>query len=115
MAADRPRVDALLAARPGLVAEAIARAPARVVRAAELHRPEAVRLLAELGFDVSARDRLTALHQAAFDGDRVLVDVLLELGADPDARDTSFSATPSGWADHSHHDELAAYLRERES
>jgi hypothetical protein len=30
-------------------------------------------------------------------------------------RDTSFDATPAGWARHAHHDELADWLQEREA
>ena len=60
----------------------------------------------------STRDtaRPTALHLAAYDGSRELVDVLLELGADPNVRDRDFDATPAGWARHAHHDELADHL-----
>ena len=70
-----------------------------------------MRLLVELGFDVNARHGApTVLHLAAYGGSRELVDLLLELGADPNARDRDFDATPAGWARHAHHDELADHL-----
>lgn len=46
----------------------------------------------------------TALHLAALVGNRELVGVLRESGADLNARDSQFDATTSGWAIH--------YLRE---
>ena len=47
----------------------------------------------------------TALHHAAVNGYREIVDLLLDAGADIDARDSIHGATPAGWAIH--------YLRER--
>src|SRR5690349_1518038 len=40
----------------------------------------------------------TALHHAAFGGHRAAVELLVERGADINARDTRFGATPAGWA-----------------
>ena len=40
----------------------------------------------------------TALHVAAFHGHRAIVELLLAAGADINARDGSFGATPAGWA-----------------
>jgi len=49
---------------------------------------------------VHARDATgaTALHVAAFNGHRALVDLLLAAGAEINARDGRFGATPAGWA-----------------
>lgn len=47
----------------------------------------------------------TALHAAAFHGRQDVVDLLLKAGADINARDKEYNATPAGWAIH--------YLRER--
>lgn len=47
----------------------------------------------------------TALHYAAFDGRREIVQLLLDRGADINSRDSQFGATPAGWA--------IEYLRER--
>jgi len=54
-----------------------------------------------------ARDEegATALHVAAFHACRDLIDLLCEAGADLNARDLRFGATPAGWALH--------YLREK--
>jgi ankyrin repeat protein len=47
----------------------------------------------------------TALHYATFGGLREFVDVLLESGAEINAADSTYGATPTGWA--------IEYLRER--
>ena len=47
----------------------------------------------------------TALHYAAFEGRREIVQLLLDRGADINSRDSQFGATPAGWA--------IEYLRER--
>ena len=70
---------------------------------------DAIVLLAELGWDVNALARTdvpmeqaweTALHEAAARGDVQLARLLLDLGADPDIKDTRFDSTPLGWARH---------------
>ena len=81
-----------------------------ILRAAELRRPEAVRLLAELGFDVNAVQGISALHQAASTGSLTMVELLLSLGADPNQRDFSFDLTPLGWAEHGHHQQITDRL-----
>lgn len=40
----------------------------------------------------------TALHYAAFEGHRTLVRFLVRRGADVNAHDATFGATPAGWA-----------------
>jgi ankyrin repeat protein len=40
----------------------------------------------------------TALHHAAFCGHREVVQILVEHGADINAADSEFGATPAGWA-----------------
>ncbi len=49
---------------------------------------------------VNARDETgaTALHYAAFGGHRDAVRILVETGADINAADGQFAATPAGWA-----------------
>jgi ankyrin repeat protein/ketosteroid isomerase-like protein len=100
MAADRNTVDRLLAADPGLRERALERRPDQLVRAAEQDSYEAAALLIELGFDVNARPRTAALHEAAMRGNLPLIRLLLEHGADPNLRDTAYDATPAGWAEH---------------
>lgn len=47
----------------------------------------------------------TPLHHAAFGGRQDIMEVLLTAGADINARDDTYNATPTGWAAH--------FLRER--
>jgi ankyrin repeat protein len=110
MAADRATVERCLAGRPGLRAGAVARRPDAVLQATELRRPAAIRLLAELGFDVNVWARVTPLHQAAYDGDVAVVQTLLDVGADPELRDPSYDATPLGWAEHARQAEVIELL-----
>ena len=89
--------------------------PALLVRAAANGHIAAVRLMLERGADVNARERATALHEAALRGDRDLVEMLLDHGADPSVHDAYHGATPAGWAAYAGHDALAEYLRSREA
>jgi ankyrin repeat protein len=59
------------------------------------------------GFDYSG----TALHYAAFQGRREMVDLLLRHGADPAVRDTKINTLAEDWAEHSKHSDLAAHLQ----
>ena len=106
---DRASLDRLLGEHPGLAAQVRSARPALITWAAACGRPEAVEILAGLGFDVNAKGRTdmpsdqpwqTALHKAAEDGNLELATTLLRLGADPDIRDHRFDSTPLGWARH---------------
>lgn len=110
LSVDRQRVAEMLGADPTIAQQAISQSPTAILRAAELRRPDAVGLLAKLGFDVNAVDRISALHEAASTGDLAMVELLLSLGADPTLRDRSFDATPSGWAEHGHHHNVVDLL-----
>ena len=107
LAADRASLDRLLRDHPGLAGQVRSARPALITWAAACGRPEAVEILAGLGFDVNALGRTdvpsdqpwqTALHKAAEDGQLELARTLLRLGADPDIRDHRFGSTPLGWA-----------------
>ncbi len=58
-------------------------------------------------------DGATALHYAALEGHRNVIDVLLEFGADLESRDDKFNATPIGWANEKGHPPIVQYLSER--
>jgi ankyrin repeat protein len=110
MRGDRTRVGRLLAADPGLAQDAIESQPDQLCSAVEQDQPESIPLLVEIGFELNPKDRTAPLHLAAYHGNGRMVDLLLELGADPTLHDPSFDATPAGWARHAHHHELAARL-----
>ena len=88
--------------------------------AAARRSTDAIVLLAELGFDVNALGRSdvpmeqaweTALHEAAAHGDVQMARLLIDLGADPDIRDTRFDSTPLGWARHFGQRETIEFLQ----
>lgn len=108
--ADRSAVEALRAEDGGIVERALARNPHLMIRAAHRGDPEAVKVLAELGFDVNATMDHAALHVAAGRGDLDVVRVLIDLGADVNARDATWEATPAGWAEYFGRSEVAGYL-----
>ncbi|MDE0444391.1 MAG: ankyrin repeat domain-containing protein [Gammaproteobacteria bacterium] len=86
-----------------------------VVECAGLRERRMLFALIDAGVDVSARrgDGATALHQAAIDGDRELVEALLERGADLSLRDHTYDGTAAGWAFAGGHEELGRALAER--
>lgn len=112
MAEDWAAVEVQLAARPSLAADAVARRPLAVFQAAELGRPEVVRRLAGMGFDINVLARITPMHQAAYDGNVAVVQALLDLGADPNIRDHDYGSPPLGWAEHARKDEVVELLRD---
>lgn len=110
LAADREAVEEILAREPGALGELIEGRPGLVGTAAELDRPDAIRLMAELGFDVNPRGVLSPLHTAAWNGRLDAARTLVDLGADANRRDRDHSSTPLGWAEYSGQSEVAAYL-----
>lgn len=58
-------------------------------------------------------DRATPLHFAALENHGKIVDVLLNSGADLEARDDEFNMTPIGWANEKGHQQMVRYLYEK--
>lgn len=108
---DREQARALLAKHPGLLDALGPSKRTHLVHAAvEARRPDGLRLMAELGFNLSGLARNTALHQAAWAGNVELVKLLLELGADPKVREPTFDGTPLDWARHNHQSAVVELL-----
>jgi ankyrin repeat protein len=82
-----------------------------VQRAVEASRPEGVRVLAQLGFELADDSAATPMHQAAWKGDLEMVRLLVELGASTTATDPQHHATPLGWAEHNQQLHVADFLR----
>jgi hypothetical protein len=107
-AGDRVGVARLVDEDPDIVDAARALRPIAILDAVIAGRPDAVELLADLGFDVNAAAApglgivvgSTALHHAGVAGAVDLARLLLALGADREARDQEYDATPLGWAEH---------------
>jgi ankyrin repeat protein len=117
-AGDRAAVTRLVEQNPGVTDAARELRPVAILDAVIARRPDAVELLVELGFDVNAAAGpglgivvgSTALHHAAAAGTVDLVRRLIELGADPEARDQEHDATPQGWAEHAGRSDIVALL-----
>jgi ankyrin repeat protein len=100
--ADRAAATALLAANPGLAGRLSADDYQALAGAADHGDTEAARLMLDLGFPPGIRsvqdDGATALHLAAGAGSAATVRLLLERGANIEARDTTWNSTPLEWA-----------------
>jgi hypothetical protein len=73
----------------------------KLIEAAKSGNIADVRAIAQQHAEViNQRDKFgaTALHHAAFGGHRDVVRVLVEHGAEVNAADSEFGATPAGWA-----------------
>jgi ankyrin repeat protein len=87
-----------------------------IIRASQLASGPVVEALINGGASVNVRDRdqtsvdstqgYTALHAAAFHGNISAARVLLRHGASRTARDSTYVATPAGWADYAGHGEI---------
>ena len=75
---------------------------AAMTRAAETGNTEAMRIMLDLGFPVDTRgggdDPGTALHAAAYAGSAAIARLLVERGADVEARDERWDSPPLVWA-----------------
>jgi len=98
--ADRDAAEAMLMARPGLRGELRDEHHLMMHRPAEAGQAAVLETMLACGFDPDARDRdnVTPLHRAAMGGHPDAVRVLLKFGADVNALDGMFSATPLIWA-----------------
>ncbi|HEX4419297.1 MAG TPA: ankyrin repeat domain-containing protein [Kofleriaceae bacterium] len=80
-------------------------------------RTEVVRLLLDHGINIDATPTgshwtATALHAAAGQGQREVVELLVERGADQSIKDVRYQSTPLGWATHMGRDDIVAVLSE---
>ena len=114
---DTSAVQAAIAADPDLLDRTRTQPPDLLAQAAARQDWPAVRMLAELGFaiDEPGPGSATAAHRAAGAGRIDVLEMLVEQGADLDARDGRFSATVLGWAEYFGQRETAAWLRGRDS
>jgi hypothetical protein len=81
-------------------------------------RADALTKVIALGVDLnvpcaSLYSHATALHHAVYSGSLDAVKVLVEAGADLDAKDTIYDGTPLGWAEYGKQVEIADFLREK--
>ena len=94
---DKDTLAALIAAEP-----AVARSDAVMMGAVDFGHHDLVAWLLQKGANVNAGhdwgSRATALHSAAWNGDLRMVKLLVEAGADVNARDEEHNNTPAGWA-----------------
>jgi ankyrin repeat protein len=94
---DKEALAMLIDADPGVAAS-----DAVMMAAVDFRHHDLVRWLLERGADANARSdaetRHSALHSAAWNGDLEMVELLVEAGADPRARDSRYDAPPRGWA-----------------
>jgi ankyrin repeat protein len=90
----------LLGDDPGLLDRMSDQDRAGIVAAAEAGDTAAVGLMLDLGFPVETRGEhgATPLHGTAYAGSPETVRLLLDHGADIDARDATWDSTPIGWA-----------------
>jgi ankyrin repeat protein len=98
--ADGAAAAAMLSGRPGLRGELQPVHHLMLQRPAEAGHAAVLDTMLSCGFDpnVGDKDRVTALHRAAMGGHPDAVRVLLQFGADVNALDGMFAATPLVWA-----------------
>jgi ankyrin repeat protein len=113
VAGRREEALAILNQNPRLIEELGDQHRAGIVhKAVRSDRPHAVRLVAELGFDLNAMILgRTPLHDAAWSNHVEMIRLLLDLGADPTIRDQEYGATPLNWAEYNQQPEAVEFLR----
>jgi len=80
---------------------------------------EAARVLLKKGAEIDAippgfHYAGTALHNAAVNGHRAMIEFLIEHGADPTVKDKEGGGSVAGWAAHGGHQDLSEYLKNLE-
>jgi len=90
-----------------------------LVAAALNGKPDAIRMLIDLGVDVNAHSTAihphgSPLHHAVDSGSMEAVKILVEAGAKLDVRDRIYDGTPLDWAEHLGRNEIADYLRRQQ-
>lgn len=97
---DRRTAERLRADDPGLSERLTEQDQAVIVDAAGSRPPETLALMLDLGLSPHTRNDLgeQPLHNAAYFGNAAAVRLLLDAGADTNARDTRFDATPLAYA-----------------
>lgn len=110
-AGDADTARQLVNDNPGLIERVQKAETDLVVDAAGTNRLEAVRLMADLGFDLGRVADVAPLHQAAFQGHRAMVELLLAKGASLGVRDNYHAATPLQWATTAGSSAVAVYLK----
>lgn len=110
-AGDAEAAGRLVKDNPGLIERLQQSETDLVVDAAATNRLEAVRLMAELGFDLGRVGDVAPLHQAAFQGHRAMVELLLAKGASLGQRDNYHAATALQWATTAGSLDVADYLK----
>lgn len=108
--ADEQAIATMRRDDPRIVDRTMESHPNLMLRAAATGRWDAVPLLIELGFPVDTGGR-AAVHHAAADDRLDLVKLLVDQGADLDARDPVYNATPLEWAEYFNQMKTADYLR----
>jgi ankyrin repeat protein len=97
---DRSKAERLLVDHPDLLQHMDAQDKAVIVDAAGFCPPATIALMLDLGFTVHDRNDFgeQALHSAAYAGNAPVVRLLVDAGADLEARDTNFDGTPLAYA-----------------
>jgi hypothetical protein len=98
--ADRTAAERMLEARPSLKTELRPEHHLMLHRPAESGNAAVLETMLACGFEPDARDKdnVTPLHRAAMGGHPEAARTLLKYGADVNAKDGMFSATPLVWA-----------------
>ena len=104
---DRQQAAALIDMHPQLRGD-----PAALFAAAERGRADVATLLVDLGVspDVQDVNAERPLHRAAYNNALAVAEILVARGADVDARERRYQATPLSWAAHADHAAMIRFL-----